>query len=819
MPAIVVVVLLIFCSEAARPQVLPLPLTKAIQATELPLGAWGCYSRTHSGPCYLADRFPQQLYSFPIVVGQCRTETIREVRVQPDGKKRLSSRDVVLRRRSIGLGPILADSDDIAPTGVTGVFHRRARVVDADADGYLWRHEVRFGTAGAAQRIVGLPDESGVPNKGAEWGDGSAVITCLPAFVDSTADGLLIRVEITNRSSSLETWFVDLLGGIETPTEQFLPGDLSIEPRSDTTVIKHAHTNQAFCLGMRSGAPLETGTVAEPYFAESASISTADLHGKSTISGLLNLDNNVQPDPKTSRWGLARADSLSVPAGQTLVVWMCIGVGKDAEAAVLSVRTLLNVAEDSGSRAKAHRTGAYSQAITAHEKAKYASGDPRIDRLMAQSLLNTPCTISRRLGVSSRTAPGGSTYRPDTGGYIALGWDAYRPDWTATQLNAWFATLSDPAAPLSTNHALPSADLFTLWQLFQASGSDTMLKYVYPFARRRYQELVASCRVAEGSWLFAWPLGQPDGQARQTVDPVASPECSARIAVSARILGRVAAIIARPAEEIRGYEDDRMHALEAINRDLWSDTANCYAMRLVSAVKAGSANLRTDMLSGLLPLIAGPGALSDSRLASILSRLKDPADFWSNCGVRSVSRRSPIYRSGERYTGGVEYGTNWLIWQGLIDLGEVDTARLLASNLVNGYLKSTSTSGGLPQFLDGDSGAGCGAMDWSGDAGCIIWLYAAYHVPGTISSGLDIVVLDHHYDAAADQARVVYKPSSDKAKNILQCVMGKAGAEYTVAGDFARTVKSDTSGLVLLDIPQGSGTQQITIAPAGSALK
>ena len=104
----------------ASAQVPPLPLPKAIQATELPSGAWGCWSRAHAGPCYLAQRFPMQLFSFPIIVGQERYETIMASNLPASagvkiGKSSPAFRSVVLRRRALGLSPVVAEADDQIP--------------------------------------------------------------------------------------------------------------------------------------------------------------------------------------------------------------------------------------------------------------------------------------------------------------------------------------------------------------------------------------------------------------------------------------------------------------------------------------------------------------------------------------------------------------------------------------------------------------------------------------------------------------------------------------------------------------------------------
>jgi hypothetical protein len=711
-----------------------------------------------------------------------------------------------------------AESDDKDAIGPIPLGNRLARAVEADADGYLWKQTVSFNAARPSQSIVTLPDDNGAPQRAADWGQGEAAITCFPAFVDPGADGLLIRIELTNSSTSVQTWFVDLLGGIDTSTAQFMPGDLSIDPSQSLVTLKHKETNQAFCLAARGGVPVQTAAVADQFFSESANVSAADSHGQSGPVGVLANDGNQQ-DAKAGKFGLARIDGIAIGAGEHQVVWLCIGVGKDGDAAATSAHTLLSVAEDTPSNAKIQRTGAYTQAVAAHEKSAYASGNPVIDRLMAQSLLNIPCTISRRLGVASRCVPGESTYRPDIGGYIGLGWTRYRPDWTASQLNAWFATLSDPSAPLNPSHARRSADIFAAWQLYQETGSENLLKYLYPFVRHRYQELVSGCRIAADSWLFAWPEEQPDGTTAQPANPIAIAECSAQIAASAQILSHMASIVARPVDEINGYNDDRTHCMEALNRDLWSSSEHTFASRAASSVKSGGAFGRSDLLAGILPLIAGADSLTDERRAALFKRLKDPADFWSSCGIRSVSRISAAYRPSEWTQGGINYGDNWLLWQGLLDLGETGIANELATNLVDGYIRAATATAGLPQYLDGDSGAGCGAMDWSGDAGCIAWLYASYHVRGTVTSGGEIAILDHHYDNAADSARIVYKPQSIKTPGALLCVMGKPTADYAVAGDVTLAVKSDANGVVTLDLHGKAGTQQITIAPGVSAAK
>ena len=68
------------CVAAAQtpsaPRRPPSLLERNAAALELPLSPWGPYSRTHYGPCFLADGARGALFSFPIVVGQRRRETV-----------------------------------------------------------------------------------------------------------------------------------------------------------------------------------------------------------------------------------------------------------------------------------------------------------------------------------------------------------------------------------------------------------------------------------------------------------------------------------------------------------------------------------------------------------------------------------------------------------------------------------------------------------------------------------------------------------------------------------------------------------------------
>ncbi len=754
-----------------------------------------------------------QLFSFPIIVGQERYETIMASNLPASagvkiGKSSPAFRSVVLRRRALGLSPVVAEADDQIPSPESGSarVNRIATAADADADGFLWTHTIKFYASHLRQRVTRLTNADGLPVPPKEWGEGTAQVTCFPAFAEPGADGLLIRVEISNNSSETQNYFVDLFEGIDTITRQFQPQDLGFDVRQDCVVMRHVSNDQSYAIAMIAPTQVKSSRTTEAVFKPEAALTLLDP--------ITNLDAPADTEP--GAWGRVHAGKIVIGPREKRVVWLCVGIGKDNDSAAASERTLLRLAEDTTGRTAAH-PGVYSLALNSHEKAKYGSGDDMMDRLMAQSLLDVPDNAARRLGAATRTADGGGSYYPQIGGYEALGWIYYRPDWAATQLNAWFATLSNPDLPLRSFHAMPSPDLFVAWKLYHATGSDTFIKYLYPFAKHRYEELRDGCRTAAGSWLFAWPAIRPDGVTTTAADPIADPACSAKVAISAQLLHTMSLILDRPLTEVQGYEDDAKQAIAALNDQLWQPQRGLYAPRLVSSTRSGAspAFSESDTIDCLLPLMCGSKLATPDRIASLLKRLEDPTDFWADGGIRSESKRSATYSPSDRAHGGVLFGTNWLLWQALFDLGEFDVARKLADNLLKGYRYAARELSAFPAWLDGNTGQACGPIDWSGDACALIWLYSAYHSKGIVTCSQTVALLDHRYDNATDSVRVVFKPDTASVQAI-QCVMSGHGQKYVISGDITGNLTSDENGVLLVKLTGKAGTQQFTVSPANS---
>ena len=817
-------------------------LERSASALELPLSLWGPYSRTHSGPCFLADRTQGTLFAFPIVVGQRRIETVlRNPAPSGNGKARRQIERVALERRLMGLSPMQAwDDDRPLPTETLNGWNRWSRLWEADSDGALWRVAGTFAPAALAETVLNTPGDDGKMIPAAAWGAGEAVISYFPAITIPGGDGLLIRVSLTNRSPAPQTYFVDLLGGIDAGSPASSLADLVVERESadsENVTIKSKKADVVFALASDATAfPQRSYRVSGGYFSQEGAMSSRSAAGAALPFGLLPDASEPQAEMANHKeakqakikgtWGLLRVDDIAVSPGETVTISLCVGAGKMGGEASDAAQALLAQCDDllqDGSRRKGD--GLATRAANAHRAARFNSGNEAIDRLMAQSLTNIPENNLRRVGVASRRETPSSaagTYQMENGGWLALGWSGYRQDWSAAQLNACFLTTGPLTLPANPQ-AAPPINLFALWELYQKTHDRAMLTRVYPYAKRRYREMTAAGQVDVGRALFAWPappfrsdlalVGLPGKGPKQEAAEFASrafaPNYSAYVIRAAKILRLMAEETKQPETDVSQYKRDIVAATSALNETLWDDLNDTYALKAVNGMPLSE---RDETEIGLLPLIAGSGAVPPARRLILLRRLSDPALFWSDAGIRSMSKAALNYHPTVLSEGAARFGQNWLLWKALLDAGETATAQKLADNLLRAYT-AQSPAHHCPEALDGDTGLAFGVPDFTGDSCALIPLYQAYHTPGTVSSGWDLDILSQHYDRSNDTLRMAWHTLNTGQNVPLLCVMGRPNGTYQLSGSLSGLVTSNASGLLTLNSPPESATASLEITP------
>jgi hypothetical protein len=777
---------------AARSQSLPdaSQILRAAAATELPAGPWGSYARTHLGVQYLASRFPPQSFSFPLVVGQ----RLDAVVLQPQEGGRARPAAVVLQRRSIGLAPLPASGDDRKPAGAA---NRRAHVVEADPQGLFTRFAIPFRSAQLAQTTA-----SGTA--GASWTAGEATVETWPAYSAGGSSGLMVKVTVSNLSDTPQTWFADLLGGVEGSDPHFAPTDLTIlaEPSQGGVTLRHKKAAPIFALAAASDSPIRVCRVGGSYFAQAACVTSRGASGAADPAGLIAVrqtehkrrrDRRKRGEPAISQetaapeWGMVRVDEIAVEPHREASLLFSVAVGDDEDGAQQGARELLAAAANGGSIEQARRAHA---AVTPH------FDDAAISRLFAQTVVNTPFSLLRRVGVATREPAGdphAGMYNPGEGGLIALGWASLWPEWSAAQANAFFLT-TGPTKP--AEHPLPVAptNLFAVWELYQRTHDREVLMRFYPYLQKRYSELVAAGRPGADSWLFAWKRPA----AGQTAEFAA--DYSAYIVRSALIMASIAERLGRVRAETDGYRFDAEQAAKAMSAHFWDAGRG-----LFRATTEGQADAPVSS-SALLPVLAGRSLLTEAQRAALLSTLTGPG-CWSDFGVKAAGASQGASE--------VRPGANWLIWKALLTMGETDTARRLADRICAAYDRAVEESDSCPAALDGRTGAAIGPADSSGAAAALLDIWAAYRRVGGATAGWDADVIESRYDAEKDSLAVVVRTSAGAGPQSIVCVMGRPKASYRCIGAVQGAFEADSLGTITITLPDAAGTRQIEITRTG----
>ncbi len=294
---------------------------------ELPLKAWGPFQRLHMGPCCMVDQVLGQQFVFPLVISQQRQAILPVRTLGPDGKTTLKLAPVWLQRRAMGLAPVQAMADDRAATGPTASQNRRAQIIEADAEGLLWAYRVPFAPAGINQANATLKSDSenaqpnfqpdlklnpqpntqaGLPigadaNLASAWGAGEAVVECFPAFAEPDGDGLLLRISLTNRGQTPQSYCIDLLAGMDTPGPAFTLENFLVNASPDQSgvAIQHGKSRATFALATVE-APYRSRfyRVSDAFFGPLGAVALRDAGGEAIPGGLLPCEVKSESEPQ-----------------------------------------------------------------------------------------------------------------------------------------------------------------------------------------------------------------------------------------------------------------------------------------------------------------------------------------------------------------------------------------------------------------------------------------------------------------------------------------------------------------------------------------
>ena len=243
-----------------------------------------------------------------------------------------------------------------------------------------------------------------------------------------------------------------------------------------------------------------------------------------------------------------------------------------------------------------------------------------------------------------------------------------------------------------------------------AGAGDEFLREVYPGLQRLYDYWWATNADYD---LFSGGFMGMDNLPRGG-DGRAQADASAWMAFFARDLEAIATELGDTVSADRyGFDIERISSV--VNAYLWDEEAGFY----FDIDADGDGFIPTKSYSGLIPLIAG--IVPPEREARVLKALRDPAQLWSEHGIRSTSAFSVIYEPGYARQGGVNSNwrgpiwipINYLLVDALEEL-DPDLARDIRVRVVATVEADWTATGHFHEYFDGDTGVGLGADQQTG---------------------------------------------------------------------------------------------------------
>ncbi len=212
---------------------------------------------------------------------------------------------------------------------------------------------------------------------------------------------------------------------------------------------------------------------------------------------------------------------------------------------------------------------------------------------------------------------------------------------------------------------------------------------------------------ASGHQRAAWESGQDDlplweeaewDPRREVLAMSAVDLCSYR-ALDLECLSRIARILGDPAAA-RELKAERRRLVARMNEVLWSDAAGLYLDELPEDHSPCVA------ASNFLPLIAGvPSARQARRMVGVL---RDPARFWGEWVLPTISRDDPAFDDQQYWRGSIWPPMNYLVLQGLRRYGFDELASELAWKGALMFLADRRRTGFCRENFDARSGRGRG---------------------------------------------------------------------------------------------------------------
>lgn len=219
----------------------------------------------------------------------------------------------------------------------------------------------------------------------------------------------------------------------------------------------------------------------------------------------------------------------------------------------------------------------------------------------------------------------------------------------------------------------------------------------------------------------------------------------------AKILKMAAIEIGGLNEDIQHYNSDISLFSNALQSYSWDNEAGFFSYvnhdsegNPIEFIKHETGSNYNMGLDGIYPLVAG--VCTEDQQTKLMNLLQSEQRLWSSKGLSTVDQSAPYFKIDGYWNGAVWFPHQWFFWKTMLDLGQSDFARKIATTALDLWKNEVEESYNCYEHFIIQSGRGAGWHHFGGLSNPILSWFGAYYIPGRLTCGFDTWVVEKQFN-------------------------------------------------------------------------
>lgn len=463
----------------------------------------------------------------------------------------------------------------------------------------------------------------------------------------------------------------------------------------------------------------------------------------------------------------------------------------------------------------------------------YLSSQKRMQALLCTNVVYPVYTRGQYIRHNTPGRIWDSLYTWDSG-FAGMGLLQYSLQRAFDCLDAYLTPPGDDETAFIHHGSLVPTQFYLFVELWNRTGSQKLAQYCYPRLKQYYAFISGHASgstlgsLASGllrPWDYFYNSGGWDDYPPQKeihekhleacVSPVVT---TAHVIRCAKILRYMATRLGLT-RDVLEYQQDIDRMAGALQAWSWDPEAGYFGYVLHDAQGEPQKILRTEQgenfnkgLGGASPLFAD--VCTPEQEARLWRHLEDPKEIWSECGLSTVDQSASYYRSDGYWNGAVWMPYQWMYFKAALDHGKSAFARQIAYTALELWARETDETYNCYEHFMIASRRGAGWHQFGALSAPVTQWFAAYYVPGTVTTGFNTFLRHCHWEPETNVLEVELDVTKAGRTSVLAAVWdGACGRVTKGCGRILAEEHWEKGAMALqLDI-QMPGTLTLRIAP------